>query len=106
MCPSAPVVYKFTTHVRSLLHPAGTVIGTHTPSSNSPPLPSATPPSHHYREYPGWEHENQPIPGMKDSGNSDNVRDCSATPCVYAQRTQDGVNFVKMLTVRVMCMHA
>ena len=49
-------------------------------------------------EYPGFEHQGEPLPGMPKKGDPENIDNCNTTTCQSPARNQDGVNYAKFLT--------
>jgi GH18 family chitinase len=49
-------------------------------------------------EYPGFEHEGEPLPGMPKVGDPENCNNCNTTKCQYTERNQDGERYAKFLT--------
>lgn len=49
-------------------------------------------------EYPGFEHQGEPLPNMPKKGDPENVDNCNTTTCQYAGRLDDGRRYATFLT--------
>ena len=48
-------------------------------------------------EYPGFEHQGEPLPGMPKKGDPENLDNCATTTCQYPGRKDDPTNYAKFL---------